>query len=62
MLSAINVALPLPYRLQIWYTRFFLMVQTEQYDSLDKEIAPFRELDNPDMYYEFYPELKIAGQ
>lgn len=46
-----------PHSLQLWYTRLSLLAKLKQDDLLEKESKPFGDLDKPDMYFTFYPEL-----
>ncbi|KAK2575444.1 hypothetical protein KPH14_011181 [Odynerus spinipes] len=46
-----------PHSLQLWYTRLSLLAKLKQNDLLEKESKPFGDLDKPDMYFTFYPEL-----
>ncbi|KYQ56619.1 Tetratricopeptide repeat protein 15 [Trachymyrmex zeteki] len=46
-----------PHSLQLWYTRLSLLSKLRQMDVLENESKPFGNLDKPDMYFTFYPEL-----
>ncbi|XP_034951114.1 trafficking protein particle complex subunit 12 [Chelonus insularis] len=46
-----------PHSLQLWYTRLSLLLKLKQFDILKAESEPFGNLDKPDMYFTFYPEL-----
>ncbi|XP_011645208.1 trafficking protein particle complex subunit 12 [Pogonomyrmex barbatus] len=46
-----------PHSLQLWYTRLALLTKLRQIDVLENESKPFGNLDKPDMYFTFYPEL-----
>lgn len=46
-----------PHSLQLWYTRLALLTKLKQIDILENESKPFGNLDKPDMYFTFYPEL-----
>ncbi|XP_077268605.1 trafficking protein particle complex subunit 12 [Temnothorax americanus] len=46
-----------PHSLQLWYTRLSLLAKLRQIDVLESESKPFGNLDKPDMYFTFYPEL-----
>lgn len=46
-----------PHSLQLWYTRLALLAKLKQTDVLRAESKPFGNLDKPDMYFTFYPEL-----
>ena len=43
--------------LQIWWIRFALLVKLRQFSTAEAEAGPFGDLDNPDMFYQYYPEL-----
>ncbi|GBP67427.1 Trafficking protein particle complex subunit 12 [Eumeta japonica] len=45
-----------PRSLQLWLTRFAIMVRVRLHDPLVKEAEPFGDLSKPDLYYQFYPE------
>ena len=46
-----------PHSLQLWFTRLALLVKLKQTTALRAESIPFGNLDKPDMYFTFYPEL-----
>lgn len=46
-----------PHSLQLWFTRLSLLVKLRRADILEVESAPFGNLDKPDVYFTFYPEL-----
>lgn len=46
-----------PHSLQLWYTRLALLTKLKQIDILENESKSFGNLDKPDMYFTFYPEL-----
>lgn len=46
-----------PHSLQLWYTRLSLLAKLKQLNVLENESKPFGNLDKPDMYFTFYPEL-----
>ncbi|XP_033326436.2 trafficking protein particle complex subunit 12 [Megalopta genalis] len=46
-----------PHSLQLWYTRLALLTKLNQVDVLENESKPFGNLDKPDMYFTFYPDL-----
>ncbi|XP_063708108.1 trafficking protein particle complex subunit 12 [Culicoides brevitarsis] len=46
-----------PHSLGLWFTRLSLLLRLGQYDICVKEAEPFGKLNNPDMYFENYPEL-----
>ncbi|CAH1773378.1 unnamed protein product [Owenia fusiformis] len=45
-----------PTTIQFWFCRFALLVKLRQYSLAESECAAFGNLDQPDMYYEFYTE------
>nr|CAG4643859.1 EOG090X0439 [Lepidurus arcticus] len=49
-----------PYSLQLWHARLSLLVLTQQYSVAQAEASAFGQLNSPDLYYEFYPELYAA--
>ena len=46
-----------PHSLQLWFTRLSLLTKLKQTEILETESKPFGNLDKPDMYFTFYPEL-----
>ncbi|XP_035212657.1 trafficking protein particle complex subunit 12-like [Stegodyphus dumicola] len=46
-----------PYTLRLWYTRLALMVKLRKFSYAEVESAAFGDLDKPDLYYEYYPDL-----
>lgn len=46
-----------PHSLQLWFTRLALLTKLRQIEVLESESLQFYNLDKPDMYYSFYPEL-----
>ena len=46
-----------PHSLQLWFTRLALLTKLRQIEVLETESMPFHNLDKPDMYFIFYPEL-----
>nr|XP_039257097.1 trafficking protein particle complex subunit 12-like [Styela clava] len=43
--------------LQLWYTRIYILTKLKLYDMATSEISTFKNLDNADLYYEFYPDV-----
>ncbi|KAF7988035.1 hypothetical protein HCN44_007529 [Aphidius gifuensis] len=46
-----------PHSLQLWFTRLSLLAKLRQIDILKAESQSFDNLDKPDIYFIFYPEL-----
>lgn len=46
-----------PQTLQLWFLRMALMVRLQKYSFAEVEIESFGDLDRPDLYYEFYPDV-----
>ncbi|XP_037938493.1 trafficking protein particle complex subunit 12 [Teleopsis dalmanni] len=46
-----------PHSLQLWFTRLALLAKLGEYELLQAEAEPFDQLNRPDVYYEFYPEM-----
>lgn len=46
-----------PSSLQVWWIRLALLVKLRQFNVAEAEAAAFGDLDRPDLYYEYYPEL-----
>ncbi|XP_058033831.1 trafficking protein particle complex subunit 12 [Ahaetulla prasina] len=43
--------------LQIWFVRLALLVKLSLYQNAEVEFEPFGNLDQPDLYYEYYPHV-----
>ena len=43
--------------LQIWWVRIALLVKLKQFTIAEDEAAAFGDLDRPDIFYQYYPEL-----
>uniref|UniRef100_A0A6A7G391 Trafficking protein particle complex subunit 12-like n=1 Tax=Hirondellea gigas TaxID=1518452 RepID=A0A6A7G391_9CRUS len=43
--------------IQLWFTRLALLVKLRRYSLAEVECEQFGQLDAPDLYFEFYPEL-----
>lgn len=43
--------------IQLWYTRIALHVKLRSFSLAEVESEPFGNLDQPDLYFQFYPEL-----
>ncbi|TMW39429.1 hypothetical protein DOY81_015491, partial [Sarcophaga bullata] len=43
--------------LQLWFTRLALLAKLGEFELLQQEAEPFEQLNKPDVYYEFYPEM-----
>ncbi|XP_059607804.1 trafficking protein particle complex subunit 12 [Phlebotomus argentipes] len=46
-----------PHSLQLWFTRFALLVKLGLFELCQMECEAFGELDRADIFYEFYPEM-----
>lgn len=46
-----------PHSLQLWFTRIALLIKTKSYEIAQAEAEPFGDLNKPDLYYQFYPEM-----
>ncbi|XP_006811107.2 trafficking protein particle complex subunit 12-like [Saccoglossus kowalevskii] len=46
-----------PLTLQIWFTRISLMMKLRLFSAAEAEIESFGNLDRPDLFFEFYPDL-----
>nr|KAG5702081.1 hypothetical protein BaRGS_032330 [Batillaria attramentaria] len=46
-----------PQMLQLWYCRMALLVKLRVYETAESEMRAFQNLDTPDLYFEFYPQL-----
>eukprot|EP00058_Branchiostoma_floridae_P006310 XP_002591798.1 hypothetical protein BRAFLDRAFT_83586 [Branchiostoma floridae] len=45
-----------PHSLQLWFTRIALLVRLRMFSTAEAELEAFGSLDQPDLYYEFYPD------
>ncbi|KAM3871473.1 trafficking protein particle complex subunit 12 [Diretmus argenteus] len=43
--------------LQLWFVRLALLTKLKLFHSVEQEIEPFGNLDQPDLYYEYYPTV-----
>ncbi|XP_053315848.1 trafficking protein particle complex subunit 12 [Spea bombifrons] len=43
--------------LQLWFVRLSLLVKLGLFQNAEMEFEPFRKLDQPDLYYEYYPHV-----
>ncbi|XP_038057773.1 trafficking protein particle complex subunit 12-like [Patiria miniata] len=51
-----------PQSLQIWLTRLALLIKLQQYSMVEVECEAFGNLDRPDLYFEYYPDLYPGRQ
>ena len=42
---------------QLWSTRLSLLVKLKQFSNAEVEAEAFGDLDRPDLYFDFYPEV-----
>ncbi|XP_067006272.1 trafficking protein particle complex subunit 12 [Anabrus simplex] len=43
--------------IQLWFTRIALLIKLRSFSLAEVESEPFGDLDRPDLYFQFYPEL-----
>ncbi|NXO00660.1 TPC12 protein, partial [Rhinopomastus cyanomelas] len=43
--------------LQLWFVRLALLVKLDLFHNAEMEFEPFGNLDQPDLYYEYYPHV-----
>lgn len=43
--------------LQLWFVRLSLLTKLNLFQNAELEIEPFGNLDQPDLYYEYYPTV-----
>ncbi|KAL3288450.1 hypothetical protein HHI36_002895 [Cryptolaemus montrouzieri] len=46
-----------PHSLQLWFTRISLLIKTKVFSVAQAEAETFGQLDKPDVFYQFYPEM-----
>lgn len=46
-----------PHSLQLWFTRFALLIKLGMSELCQSEAEPFGQLNRPDVYFEFSPEM-----
>ncbi|KAH8256072.1 hypothetical protein KR026_006726 [Drosophila bipectinata] len=46
-----------PHSLQLWFTRLALLAKLGEFELLNTEAEPFGQLNSPDVFYDFYPEM-----
>lgn len=52
-----NLLFPLCFVLQLWFVRLALLVKLGLFQNAEMEFEPFGNLDQPDLYYEYYPQV-----
>lgn len=50
-----------PHSLQLWFTRIALLIKIKSFNLAEREAEVFGDLDNPDLYFQFYPD-KFGGR
>ena len=45
------------FSLQLWFVRLALLVKLNLFQNAELEFEPFGNLDQPDLYYEYYPTV-----
>lgn len=48
--------------LQLWFVRLALLVKLSLFQNAELELEPFGNLDQPDLYYEYYPTVYPGRQ
>jgi hypothetical protein len=43
--------------LQLWFVRLALLTKLSLFQNAEMELEPFGNLDQPDLYYEYYPTV-----
>lgn len=43
--------------MQLWFVRLALLVKLGLFQNAEVELEPFGSLDQPDLYYEYYPHV-----
>lgn len=43
--------------LQLWFCRLSLLMKLKLYNIVESELQGFQNLDTPDLYYEYYPQI-----
>ncbi|CAH1994505.1 unnamed protein product [Acanthoscelides obtectus] len=46
-----------PHSLQLWFTRIALLIKTKAFGVASAEAEAFGQLEKPDIFYQFYPEM-----
>ena len=52
-----NLSFPLCFVFQLWFVRLALLVKLGLFQNAEMEFEPFGNLDQPDLYYEYYPQV-----
>ena len=50
-----------PHTVQLWFTRIAMLQKARLTEMAYNEVQAFGELDSPDLYFDFYPELGKRG-
>ncbi|KAF4526745.1 hypothetical protein B566_EDAN015092 [Ephemera danica] len=51
-----------PHSIQLWFTRISLLVKLRSFSLAEVEAEPFGDLDRPDLYFQYYPDMHGSRQ
>ncbi|XP_071484435.1 trafficking protein particle complex subunit 12-like [Diadema antillarum] len=46
-----------PHLMQVWFTRIAVLMKLQQFTVAEQELEPFGNMDKPDLFFEYYPDL-----